>query len=178
MNKLIVIDWSIFVHRAIFSYRYNRQIPVEYTALNMILSCLIKIGLDTSDKVIVACDGRGNWRKDYEAQYKANRKEYRESFDDIDWNDMWSKFNVLLEKVNESTNWYVIKIDKIEADDIASVCSRYFKDREIILVSYDKDWELLWEYDNVKIFSQLLKFNGLKGAYKVKPSNFNAYKLL
>ncbi len=177
-SKIIVIDFSIFVHRAIFAWRYNRQVPPEYTCLNMILSCLIKIGINKEDKIIMACDGKGNWRKDYETEYKANRKEYRESFEDIDWNDMWYKFNLLLEKINYSTNWHVIKLERIEADDIASVCCRYFKDKEIVLVSYDKDWELLWNYDSVKIFSQLLKINGAKGAYKVKPDTFNAYKLL
>ncbi len=176
MNKLIILDYSIFVYRAILAE--IKDIPPTYTALNMILSALRKIGVDPFDEIILACDGRGNWRKDYEKEYKANRKAYRESFEDINWEEMFAKFDELLENLNKGTDWQVVKIDKIEADDIASVACRYFKDKEIVLVSYDSDWEQLWKYDNVKIFSILKKYKGVKGSYKVKPQDFNVYELL
>lgn len=178
MNKLIILDYSIFVHRAIFAWRKNKQIPPTYTALNMILSSLRKIGIDPFDEIILACDGKGNWRKDYEKEYKANRKAFRESFEDINWKEMYNKFDELLDNLNTGTTWQMVKIAKIEADDIASVACRYFKDKEIVLVSYDSDWEQLWKYDNVKIFSILKKYKSVKGSYKVKPENFNVYKLL
>jgi len=178
MNKLIILDYNIFLFRAIFAWRKNKEIPPTYTCLNMMLSSLRKIGIDPFDEIILACDGKGNWRKDYEKEYKANRKAFRESFEDINWSEMFDDFDELLNNLNAGTTWQVIKIDKIEADDIASVACRHFKDKEIILVSYDSDWEQLWYYDNVKIFSILKKYKGVKGSYKVKPENFNAYKLL
>ena len=136
-NKLIVLDYGIFLHRAIFSWRNNKQIPPEYIALNMIISCLRHIGVEPMDEIIVACDGRGNWRKQLEEEYKANRKQFRESFEDINWKDMYSRFDILLDNLDKGTDWHIIKLDMIEADDIASVSCRYFKDKEIILVSYD-----------------------------------------
>ncbi len=178
MNKLIILDYSIFVHRAIFAWRKNKSIPPTYTCLNMMLSALRKIGIDPFDEIMLACDGEGNWRKDYETEYKANRKAFRESFEDINWTEMFAKSDELLSKLNAGTDWQVVKIDKIEADDIASVACRYFIDKEIILVSYDSDWEQLWKYDNVKIFSIMKKYKGVKGSYKVKPQDFNVYKLL
>jgi len=178
MNKLIILDWSIFVFRSIFAWRKTKQIPATYTCLNMLLSALRKIGVDPFDEIILACDGKGNWRSDYETQYKANRKAFRESFEDINWKEMFDEFDTLLNVLNAGTNWQVIKIDKIEADDIASASCRYYPDKEIVLVSYDSDWEMLWNYDNVKIFSILKKYKGVNGNYKVKPENFNAYKLL
>ena len=144
----------------------------------MILSCLRKIGVDPFDDIIVAVDGKGNWRQEYEEEYKKNRKAFRESFEDVNWKEMFAEFDGLLDKLNRGTDWQVIRIDKIEADDIASVACRYFKDSEIILVSYDSDWEMLWKYDNVKIFSILKKFKSVKGSYKVKPKDFNAYQVL
>ncbi len=173
-NKIIILDWSIFMFRAIFAWRKNKQIPPEYTALNMIISCLRRIGIEPTDEIIVACDGRGNWRKEIEGEYKANRKAFRDSFTDVDWNDMFNKFDILLENVNRGTDWQIIQIAKIEADDIASVACRYFKDKELILISYDSDWQMLWHYPNVKIFSPILKPKG----YKVPPKNFNVYQFL
>jgi len=178
MNKLIILDYNIFVHRSIFAWRKNKQIPPTYTALNMILSCLRKIGVDPFDEIILACDGIGNWRKDYEKEYKANRKAFRDSFEDVNWKEMYNNFNDLRDKLDAGTTWQVIQIDKIEADDIASVACRYFKEAEIILVSYDSDWEQLWAYENVKIFSLLKKYKGVKGSYKVRPLNFNVYNVI
>ena len=55
-----------------------------------------------------------------------------------------------------------------------AVATRYYKNNEVILLTADSDMEQLWEYDNVKIFSphRLLK------RYKIKPKNFNPYKLI
>jgi len=178
MEKVVVIDYSIFCFRATFAWRQQKSIPLEYIILNMILSSLIKIGVEPMDKILIARDGRGNWRHDYDKEYKANRKEFRESFEDIDWKETFEKFNKVAEWLEQGTDWQLIQLEKIEADDIASVICRYYKEKEIILVSYDKDWEILLSYPNVKIFSILKKYKGNKGAYKIPTPNFNAYKLL
>jgi hypothetical protein len=53
-----------------------------------------------------------------------------------------------------------------------AVASRYYKDLEIILVTYDSDLEQMWEYENVKIFSPKTK------RYKIKKPKFNVYQFL
>lgn len=179
MNKVIFLDFGIFLHRSIFASLNNPKIPSTYTCLNMITSCLKRIGIDPDDRVIVAVDGGKSWRKDVDSNYKANRKEAREKFD-IDWNREYNNFNLLLEKLSVATDWNIVEIDGIEADDIMAVGSRHFKDNEVILVTYDSDLEQMWAYDNVKIFSPIKKCAGKigKGAYKIPPPNFNVYKLL
>ena len=162
--------------RAIFSSLNNPQIPSIYTCLNMILSCLKKIGIEPEDKVIIACDSR-SWRKDFSKEYKANREEARERYP-INWKEEWKKFDWLLEQLDLATDFSIIKEYGLEADDIMAVGSRVFKDNEVILVSSDSDLEQLQDYNNVKLFSPLKKAKGQKGAYKVKPKNFNAYKLI
>lgn len=166
-NKLIVIDWGMVSHRAIFSWRNRKEIPAEYTACAMLISYLRKIGIEPMDEVIIAVDAKNNWRKEIDKEYKANRKEIREKFTDIPWSEMYGRMDALLQKLDDGTSYHIIKIDKLEADDIASVACRYFKDKEIILVSFDSDWEQLILYPNVKVFSPLVKFKGSKGAYKV-----------
>lgn len=153
-EKIIFIDWGIFLFRAIFAWRNNKEIPATYTCLNIILSHLKKIGISPLDKIIIAVDSKeGSWRKEILKEYKANRKEFRESFTDIDWEKMYADFKDLLSNLNESTPFNIIEISKLEADDIIAVGCQYFKDNECIIVSYDKDYEQLLVYDNVKIFS-------------------------
>lgn len=178
MSKIVVLDYSIFVFRSIFSSKWNKSVPPEYIALSMMISALKKIGLSTDDEVIVARDGRGNWRKDLDPTYKADRKEKRDAEEAIDWDDLFERFNDLANQLDISTDWHFIQIPKIEADDIAAVICRKYTDKEIVLVSYDADWQQLLLYPNVKIFSILKKFGGVKGAYLVPPPNFNAYKLI
>lgn len=179
MNKVIFIDFGIFLFRSIFASLNNSKIPSTYTALNMMISSLKKIGIDPDDKVIVAVDSGRSWRRSLDKNYKANRKEAREKFP-IDWDKEFANFDWLLGKIKEATDWNVIAIDGIESDDIQAVGSRYFKDNEVILVTYDSDMEMCWHYPNVKIFSPIKKCAGKagKGAYKIPPPNFNVYKLL
>jgi hypothetical protein len=175
MNKVIFLDYGMFLHRSIYSWRNNKAIPPEFTCLNMIIASLRRVGIDSNDTVIVACDGRGNWRKDIDKNYKANRKEKKDSEIDIDWTEMYLRFDDLLNDINKGLDWHIIKIEKLEADDIMAVGCRYFKNKEVILVSFDADMEMLAVYPYVKIFSPLIKFKGGKGAYKIIKS---PYKLL
>lgn len=62
-------------------------------------------------------------------------------------------------------DWQFEKDYGIEADDIQSVGTRYFKDSEVILVTGDKDLYQLAFNKNTKIYSLNLKVKGSKGAY-------------
>lgn len=178
MNKLIVLDYGMYTFRSIFAWRNQKNIPVEYTCLRMIISHLQKIGIDPTDEIILACEGKDNWRKLHSKEYKANRKSMRESFEDIDWDLMYSKMNDLKDKIAKGFGAYVIEVENCEADDVMAMCPKVFKDKEVVIVSVDGDLEQLWIYDNVKIFSPLKKYKGVKGMYKIKPEKFNVYKLI
>ena len=136
--------------------------------MSMIIGNLKRIGVDPQDLIIVACDGRRSWRKDVVGEYKGTRKEKREK-SGLDWDKYFKDFDILLEEIDIGTNWNVIKIDSIEADDIMAVASRFYNDREVILVTYDSDLEQCWSYENVKIFSPKSK------KWKVKPEKFDPF---
>lgn len=184
MNKrVIVVDWSIIVFRSIYAWKNNKQMPPTYTGLSILISSLKKMGLNKNTEVIIAVDSiRGNWRKELIRDYKGDRKEKREKDKEINWNTMFAKFNSLLCDLEMGTPFHVIEIDKLEADDIAGVASKYYQEKdevsEIILCSYDHDWEQLWHHSKVKIYSFLKKWKTGKGMYKVKPKKFNAYALI
>ncbi|KKM16516.1 hypothetical protein LCGC14_1685130, partial [marine sediment metagenome] len=116
-NKTIILDFGIFQHRSIYATLKNRTIPATYTCLSAMLGCSRKIGITKSDKIIIACDGRGNWRKSYETDYKGNRAQKRKE-SPIDWDKEFEKMNWLLQVLDQSTTFHVVKLPKIEADDI------------------------------------------------------------
>lgn len=174
MSKVIFIDWGIFIHRAIFAWKNNQDIPATYTCMNMIMSCLRRVGVNRDDMIMVAVDYMGSWRKQYETAYKGNRKEYRESHTEINWYKMWEDFDELLLDLEVGTDWQILKKEHLEADDWMAVGCKYFSDKEVILITYDKDLEQCWAYKNVKIFSPHPKSK----TYKIKPKNFNPYKII
>lgn len=169
-GKVIVLDWGIITHKAIFSLKFNPTIPVTFTALNITIGLLYRMDVEPDDIIIVACDGRNSWRKDFELEYKANRKERRED-SGIDWTDCFAKLGKMADELNNGINWHFIKVDRMEADDVMAVACRFYKDQQVILVTHDKDLEQMWVYDNVRIF------NTLKKEWKPKPENFDLVRL-
>jgi len=156
-TKIILIDWNIFAHRAIFATAKNAQMSAEYCCVSMILGCLTRIGVNPEDEIMLALDYGKSWRKSYDYDYKANRKAYRESFANINWKDLYERMNILRDKLEMSTNWQILKSEGLEADDWCAVASRFFSNNIVVIVSYDKDLEQLLSYDNVRIFSPLTK---------------------
>jgi hypothetical protein len=169
--KVIVLDFGVFMHRAIFSTVNNPGIPATYTCLSMILGCLSRIGIDPDDTIIVAMDFLRSWRRELEDSYKADRAKKRED-SSIDFKEQYRLFDDLVRQLDEATSWHFIRGEHLEADDIMAAASRYFSAHEVVLVTYDSDLEQCWYYPNVKIFSPISK------AYKLKPKNFNAYQLI
>lgn len=170
-NKVIVLDWGIFIHKAIFAYPMNPSIPPTYNCLNMMISSMYRLGLEPDDIVIVAVDGRNSWRKDFETQYKGDRKEKRQA-SGIDFDHWYEEFNKLHTRLDAGLDWHFIKVDRLEADDVMAVCCRFYLDREVILVTHDADLQQCWIYPNVKIFSTMSKKQG-GGKFKLRPDNFD-----
>ena len=164
-QKVICLDWGILSHRGIFAYNAGLKrkednpnevvMPSTYNTLAMMFSALRRIGVDADvdDQVLICVDSyTGNWRKKVDPSYKGGRKEAREKAL-VNWKEEFAKMNDLLEKLDVGTPFHIIKIQDLECDDIIAETCRYFKDKEVVIVSYDKDFEQLLSLDNVKIFS-------------------------
>lgn len=165
-NKVIILDWGFFIHTAGWAYVKHPDMYAGYTCLNMIVSNLKKVGVNPNDEIIVAVDFLSSWRKDYEKKYKEGRKKLPR--------EIYEEFNKLADKLEVATDWHFIKIPHFEADDIMAVGCRYYKDKEVVLVTADSDLEQCWLYPNVKIFSPHAKSH----RYKIPSKNFNPYKLV
>jgi len=178
MSKCILLDMSVLAHKSIFSFGSMTLMkmegklpsstfipPVSYSYFSQIISILKKIGLDEDDTVICALDHH-SWRKNYDANYKAQRQGFRDSFKHINWEKEYGAINKINEQLEEATNFHFLRIENCESDDIIATACKYFKDQTCVIVSIDADLEQLAYYPNVRCFSPLVKFKGLKGAYK------------
>ena len=174
MNRIIVLDVANIQFRAIFQYRERPQIPATWTFLNMITGYFNRLNVDLQDIVIMAQDF-SSWRKEEEKKYKAQREENRLKQEDKAWWDArYKEFNELYKKLDIALPYNFIKLWLCEFDDIASVSCRYFKDKEIIIISSDSDIEQLSYFSNVKIFSPISKkFKDIKNPMKILLNKIN-----
>jgi len=176
-GKIIVVDWGCIIFSAIYAQKYTPTIPIGYTITNMVLANLLKVGVNPEDTIIIACDKGHSWRKEYDVQYKSDRKEKREKHTEINWTIIFEQINKLLLQLDISTNWHIIQIESMEADDIQAVATRYYKDNEVVLITFDADMEQLLDRTNVKIFSpksKKYKFNDNPLAMLAKKLNKEA----
>jgi 5'-3' exonuclease len=104
-------------------------------------------------EVILCCDNRKYWRKEFFPFYKAGRKKAREK-SALDWHmifDMLGKFKL---ELKESFPYKVIDVDGAEADDIiGTLAPRYCKNEKVLILSSDGDFLQLQQYGNIKQYN-------------------------
>jgi 5'-3' exonuclease len=105
-------------------------------------------------EVILCCDNRKYWRKDFFPFYKASRKKNREK-SDLDWHlifDMLAKFK---QELKENFPYKVIDVEGAEADDIiGTLVPIYSAHQKILILSSDGDFLQLQQYgSNVKQYN-------------------------
>lgn len=115
-------------------------------------------------EVVLCCDNRKYWRKDYFPFYKAGRKKTREK-SDLDWHlifDMLAKFKV---ELKENFPYKVIDVEGAEADDIiGTLVPIYSPHQKILILSSDGDFLQLQNYKDVK------QYNPSQKKYIVSPN--------
>ena len=109
-------------------------------------------------EVVLCCDNRKYWRRDFFPHYKANRKKSREK-SDLDWHlifDLLAKFK---QELKENFHYKVVDVEGAEADDVIAVLTTSnIKKQNVLIVSSDGD------------FMQLQQLNS-NSKYKVKQYN-------
>lgn len=101
-------------------------------------------------EVVLCCDNRKYWRKEFFPFYKAGRKKTREK-SNLDWHmifDMLAKFK---DELKENFPYKVIDVDGAEADDIiGTLVPRHIMSENIVIISSDGDFLQLQRYNNSK----------------------------
>ncbi len=151
INK--VIDEEMIRHMILNSLRmYNLKFRKEY------------------GEMILCCDSRNNWRREYFPQYKAGRRKGRTQ-SDIDWNKAFDILNKVRSEIRENFPYKVIEIEGCEADDIIGTLvantQTFGQYENVKIVSADGDFKQLQVYKNVSQFSPLLKKDVVDASPKV-----------
>lgn len=170
---MILVDYSSIIHRMIFtsvqamnpSKKDGKFVTSEFINFTkyLILQELFSIKQQHENKygdIVITLDNAkdGYWRKDFYPAYKMNRIKAKDETD-INYKEVFSELNKLLDQFRENLPWKVIDVPKAEADDIILVLAREFNQYEKILIhSPDKDMiQAQRENDTVDQYSALTK---------------------
>ena len=91
-------------------------------------------------ELIICCDSKHYWRRDYFPNYKANRKKERQSTGH-DWDVIFECINKIRDELKENFPYKVLEVYGAEADDIIAILVKTVKlDNENLILSSDKDF--------------------------------------
>lgn len=125
---------------------------VRHMVINTIRSLKTKYGKEYGE-LVIACDDKKYWRREYFPPYKGNRKADREK-SNIDWPALFDTLNMIKQELKDHFPYRVIQVEGAEADDvIGSISMKYGtelnSDNRILILSGDKDFVQLQRYGNV-----------------------------
>jgi 5'-3' exonuclease len=167
MNRIIFIDWNSLLFRNIFASCKAKFNPGSQTVV-MLLRMLRMVEVRPEDTVIIACDSPdGSWRRELDTRYKEDRKRRREQRN-VDWTTEFKRSKHILNLIQKYSPFHVILVPMCEADDVISYGCRKFSKQECIIVSTDSDFEQLYYFPNVKMFSPISQnYKQVKNPLKV-----------
>jgi 5'-3' exonuclease len=130
---------------------------VRHMILNTIRTYVKKFKESHGPEVVIACDNRNYWRREFFPHYKAGRKKARAA-SGHDWTSIFESLNKIREELKTSSPYKVIDVEGAEADDIiGALVQKYSGTEKIMILSSDKDFAQLQRYANVEQFSPILK---------------------
>ena len=155
---MILIDLNQVLLAGLMAQIANQKGKLdEYLIRHMVLNIIrnhVKNFKAEYGEVVLCCDSRKYWRKEYFPFYKANRKKTREK-SSLDWHlifDMLTKFK---QELKDNFPYKVLDIEGAEADDIiGTLVPRQSAHEKILILSSDGDFLQLQMYgDNVKQYN-------------------------
>jgi hypothetical protein len=171
---MILIDYSQVALAAILTFQ--RELKgneaevknlIRHVTLSTIKSYKKKYSKEYGN-VVICCDGRKYWRKEFFQHYKGMRKTNREK-SDLDWGLIFDTLSEMRKDLATHFPYKVLHVDRAEADDIIAVLTKYAQDNELIqqglveepqkilILSSDKDFKQLQLYPSVKQWSPMQK---------------------
>ena len=114
-------------------------------------------------EMVIACDSKNVWRREFFPNYKAGRKANREK-SDHDWDYIFQILHMIKDEIKTFLPYKVIEVETCEADDIIATLIKRVKrvvgpahQKKVLILSGDKDFIQLQKYENVSQYSPILK---------------------
>ena len=138
---------------------------IRHMIINSIRSYKRKFGAEFGE-IVIACDNRHYWRRQFFPNYKANRKKSRAD-SGFDWNSIFEALHQVRAELTEHFPYPVIDVDGAEADDVIATLAEYSQTSNtegllpsaepFLVLSGDHDFEQLQKWPNVKQYAPVQK---------------------
>lgn len=138
---------------------------IRHMIINAIRSYKKKFGNEFGD-IVIACDNRHYWRRQYFPNYKANRKKARQD-SGFDWSSIFEALHQIRSELAEHFPYPVIDVDGAEADDVIATLAEYCQtsntdglmpsQEPFLILSGDHDFNQLQKWSNVKQYAPIQK---------------------
>jgi hypothetical protein len=165
---MILVDLNqVMISNLMMHLNSNASNPIDenlirHMVLNSIRMYNVKFK-DTYGDIVICCDDKKYWRRDFFPYYKAGRKKDRDA-SPFDWNLIFETLNKVRDEIKEHFPYKVIQVDKTEADDVIATLTQKFgvqlknsTTEKILILSSDKDFMQLQKFANVEQFSPMGK---------------------
>jgi hypothetical protein len=159
---MILIDLNQVCLGSLMGHLNNKAMKVNEDMIRHVILNSLRFNINQFRKqygeVVICCDNRKYWRKEYFPFYKAGRKKTRDK-SDLDWHLIFDILAKIKQELKESFPYKVIDVDGAEADDvIGTLAPRHVMHEDVLILSSDGD------------FPQLQQYNS-KSKYKIKQYN-------
>jgi len=155
LNQVLISNLMQHLKQISKSHEMNEDL-IRHMSINTIRSNVRQFK-SKYPNVILCCDSKKYWRRDYFPFYKSQRKHDREA-SGLDWHLIFDTLNKIRDEFKESFPYKVLDVEGAEADDIIAVLTaRLSSSANILILSSDKDFGQLQKYPNVTQYSPILK---------------------
>ena len=154
---MILIDLNQVLLAGLMAQIANHKGKLEESLIrHMVLNIIrthVKNFKTEYGEVILCCDNRKYWRKEYFPFYKANRKKTRDK-SDLDWHLIFDILGKLKQELKDNFPYKVLDVEGAEADDIiGTLVPIYSPHQKILILSSDGDFLQLQNYKDVKQYN-------------------------
>jgi len=171
---MILVDYSQVALAAILTFQRELKGTesevknlIRHVTLSTLKSYKKKYGKEYG-QLVICCDGRKYWRKEFFEHYKASRKKARDA-SDLNWKLIFDTLSEMRDDIDNVFPYKVIHVERAEADDVIATLAQWTQENElvteglveeaqpILILSSDGDFKQLQEYSNVKQWSPMQK---------------------
>lgn len=132
------------------------ETAIRYMVLNIIRMHVSKFKKEYGE-VVICCDNKTYWRREYFPFYKALRKKNREN-SELDWKLVFELLAKFKQELKDHFPYKVIEVELAEADDIIGTLAQlHAPTQKIIIISSDGDFLQLQRYGNVVQYNPMQK---------------------
>lgn len=160
---MLLVDFNqVVISNFMTQVGAHTNIPLEEGLLRHMILNTIRLNrnkfADKYGEMIICCDSKKYWRRDVYPYYKAGRKKDRDA-SGVDWSTMFNTLSTVRQELIDNFPYKTLIVDGAEADDIIGTIVHKFNqyEKEILILSSDKDFMQLQVYDNVKQYSPVHK---------------------